>query len=78
MIYDQAFSLFYNLVPSPPPPFGQRVDSLFQSSCVSLVERREGEGMGYDSEKAWFSINHSILSGLKLPPNRPWNGTERS
>ncbi len=40
-----------------------------QSSYVSPVELTEGGGGGggagsYDGEKAWSSINHSILSGM--------------
>jgi hypothetical protein len=54
----------------PHPLSCQQVVCLSQSSCVSLVEltdRREvGVGGGAkpcDGEKAWPSINHSILSG---------------
>ncbi len=46
----------------------QLVVSLSQSPCVSLVELTNGTGNGggaqsYDGEKAWSSINHSLLSG---------------
>jgi hypothetical protein len=48
---------------SPCTPF---VVSLSQSSCVSPVELTNGRGgrgaKTYDDEKAWPSINHSILS----------------
>ncbi len=48
--------------------------SLTQSSCVSPVEltdgrgragRGGGEAKSYNIEKAWSSINHSILYGLE-------------
>ncbi len=56
-----------SLAPPPPPPFS--LVSLSQSCCelpVNLTNER-GEGVGggaksYDGEKAWSSINHSILS----------------
>jgi hypothetical protein len=53
----------------------QQVVSLSQSSCVSPIELPEGIGGGvgvgeeqklYNREKAWQSINHSVLSGLYL------------
>jgi hypothetical protein len=64
LIEDQAFS-----PPSHPLPSASCLS--FQSSCVSPVEltyvRGGGGGGGaksYDGEKAWSSINHSILSAL--------------
>ncbi len=50
------------------------VISLSRSSCVSPVELTDGRGgeevgggaKSYDSEKAWSSFNHSILSGRNL------------
>jgi hypothetical protein len=69
-IEDQAFSLSYDL--TPPPLSRQQVVSLSQSPCVSRVElltwigELDGDGGGgaksYVGEKAWSSINHSILS----------------
>jgi hypothetical protein len=56
---------------SSPTPSSEQVVFLFQSSCVSLVELIDGRGLGgkgvgeesksYVREKAWPSINHSIL-----------------
>ncbi len=64
-IEDQAFS------PPSPPLFRQQDVSLSQSSSVPPVELTYGRGGGggggaksYDGEKAWSSINHSILSAL--------------
>jgi hypothetical protein len=53
------------------PPFPLSRQQVFQSSFVSPVElsywRVEGGGgrgtKSYDGEKAWSSINHSLLSG---------------
>ncbi len=49
--------------------------SLSQSYCVLPAELTEGREVGsgrgaktYDREKAWFSINHSILSALGPRP----------
>ncbi len=61
----------------PPSPFcGQQVVSLSQSFCVSLNDgRRGGCGRGaksYDGEKAWPSINQSILSVSPLSPLALW------
>jgi hypothetical protein len=77
MIYrEPAFSRSYDVAP-PPTLSCQQVVSVSQSSCVSPVELTDGiggeEGGGgaktYDGEKAWSSINHSILSG--------WSGFKR-
>jgi hypothetical protein len=53
----------------------QQVVSISQSTCVlpvELTDGREGGRLGggrgaksYDREKAWSSINHSILSDLR-------------
>ncbi len=56
---DQAFSLSHDLAPIPPP--------LPVWHWSSLMTRRVGGGGGggaksYDGEKAWSSVNHSILS----------------
>jgi hypothetical protein len=59
-------------LPHPPPPPREQVVSLSHSSCVAPVKQtewrgRRGEGgvgaISCDGEKAWSSINHSILSG---------------
>ncbi len=52
----------FDLAPRPPSPV-----SLSQSSCVSPVELTDGRvgekgAKAYDGEKAWTSINHSLLS----------------
>jgi hypothetical protein len=68
---NQAFSLSYDLAP-PPTLSCKQVVSFSQSSCVSPVELTDGRGGGEESgggaktyvgEKAWSSINPSILSG---------------
>jgi hypothetical protein len=72
----QAFLRSYDLAPPHPlSPSRPQGVSLSQSSCVSLVELSDwimgGGGLPYDGEKAWSSINHSILSCQKsttLPP----------
>ncbi len=73
-IEDQAFSPSYDLAPASPSHVS--TVSLSQSSCVSPVELSDGRGGGgsgrsqsYDRQKAWSSINHSILSVLK---SRRW------
>ncbi len=65
---DQALSPSYDWAPS--PLLSSRQVFLSQSSCVSPVEPSDGRGGGgdvggaksYDGEKAWSSINHSVLS----------------
>ncbi len=71
-IKDQAFSASYDLAPPPSPPlYRQQVVFFSQSSYVLPVGLTEGEVEGVGEEpnlkrqKAWFSINHSILSDLK-------------
>ncbi len=54
------------LLPSPLPR--EQVVSLSPASCVLPVKLRTGWGDGaksYDGEKAWSSINHSVLSDHK-------------
>ncbi len=54
-------------------PSRQQVVSLSRSSCVLPVKLSDGRGQGrsqitksyVDAEKAWSSINHSILSDLR-------------
>ncbi len=71
---DEAFLLSYDLDP-PYIPYPSPVSkSLFLSfpvcrrSSLLSEEGRRGEGMepNYDGEKAWSSINPSILSGLDV------------
>jgi hypothetical protein len=61
---DQAFSQSYDL--TPPLSCLQPV-SFSQYSRVSTAELTDGRGWGRSRiirlEKAWFSVNHSILSG---------------
>jgi hypothetical protein len=66
-IENQAFSPSYNL--APPTPFRQQAVSLSQSSSLSPVELNDGRWGGggggaksFDNEKAWSSVNNSILS----------------
>jgi hypothetical protein len=64
-----AFLPSYDLAP-PPPPFPVSKLSLLYSLPVcrpsSLLTKERGRGGGgaksYDSEKAWSSIIHSVLS----------------
>jgi hypothetical protein len=51
-------------IPPPIPHSSQQAVSLSWSSYVSPVELGEGE----DGEKAWPSINHSILSDFTYQP----------
>ncbi len=76
-IYRRPGFLAYDSAPrrKPLPHLSRQSFSLYQSSCVSPVEftdMKEGQdGRGaksYDGEKAWSSINHSILSA-ELPPS---------
>ncbi len=69
-IEEQAFLKSNDSGPRPLPsrPLSRhQVASLSQSSCVSPVELTDGRvGRGaksYERERAWSSINHSILSG---------------
>jgi hypothetical protein len=74
-VEEQAFLPCYDLAPIPPPtpsPFLQQVVSLSQSvfrrSSLRTEEVRVGYGMGpNDGEKAWSSVNHSILYGNIVP-----------
>jgi hypothetical protein len=56
---ESIFSPSYYLAPPPPPP-------PCPVSMLSLFLRGEGGARSYDGEKAWSSINHSILS-LSMP-----------
>jgi hypothetical protein len=51
--------------PLPPSPVTKLYLFLSLSMCVAgrayLTEGRGGEAKSYDGEKAWSSINHSIL-----------------
>ncbi len=68
-IEDQAFSLSFDFAPP---------NLLSQTSCgfpVGLTDKGGGGGGGaksYDGQKAWSSINHSILSD-RSPTAIPWN-----
>ena len=65
----------------PHPHSHQQVVSLSRSSCVSPVELLTGyggrggggEAKSNDREKAWSSINHSILSGGIFLPHKVHN-----
>ncbi len=65
------------LIPTfhPLPPSRPQVVSRSQSSCVSPVELSDMDmrvgGFPYDGEKAWTSINYSILSCQKSTPPPP-------
>ncbi len=57
---------------SPTPSPLSKFVSLSQSFCVSpvkLILTKEGRGWvgakSCDGEKAWYSINHSLLSGVQ-------------
>jgi hypothetical protein len=71
MIYRKPGFLAVVLSTPRPPLSRQQVVSLSQPSCVSPVELTEGRwaervggrGAKYDGEKAWPSINNSILQG---------------
>jgi hypothetical protein len=66
----KAFPLSYDFAPSPPPPPSpvNKLIFFFVFLCVATEaywrEREPGGDKTYDGEKAWSSINHSILSGL--------------
>ncbi len=69
-IENQAFSPSYNLAPPPHPlPSASCLSfSVFQFVTGRTYWRKMGEGGGggaksFDNEKAWYSVNHSILSG---------------
>jgi hypothetical protein len=90
-IEDQAFLRSYDSAPLLAHPLflSSPVSKLplFSVSCESSVELTDGRWGGgggrgakpYDREKAWLSINHSILSGLPgaLPPKKLNQGRER-
>ncbi len=66
--------VWFGSFPTTPPPPPRTVSklSLFITVCrrSSLLKGEEGGGVGgaksYEGEKAWFSINHSILSDFSL------------
>ncbi len=68
---DQTFSPSHDSV-SPHPLFRRKIFCISQSSCVSPIELTEGEGGGvggaksYDGEKAWSTMNNSILPAAHL------------
>jgi hypothetical protein len=66
MIY--SFSPSHDFAPPPSPPVSKL--SLFLSLPVELSDGKGGGGRGgansYGGEKAWSSINHSILFALNL------------
>jgi hypothetical protein len=75
MIYrgPSGFSLSYDLAPHPPPlPF---VSSTGDTDKQRRERGRSGEGVGEElnHEKAWSSINHSILwlggGGVEFDPS---------
>ncbi len=63
--------VWFGSSPIPFPLSRQQVVSLSHTSCASSVHRafwREGGGgvvKSYDKEKAWSSINYSILPGVQ-------------
>ncbi len=68
-IEDQAFALSYDFAPppSPRPPASCHSFSVFRGVAGQAYWRGGGGAKSYDSENAWSSINHSILSA---PTNR--------
>ncbi len=74
-IEDQAFSPSYDLAPCslPPPPSATCLSfSVFLCVADGAYWRESGVGWGansYDGEKAWYSINHSILPRKKITAN---------
>ncbi len=68
IIEDQASSLSYDLAPPPFPPPLLSVSSTgdteedWEKRHYLSTEGGGGEAKSYDGEKAWSSINHSILS----------------
>ncbi len=54
--------IWFGFFPTPYTLSRQQVVYLSHSSCVSPVEGEgRGEAKSYDGEKAWSSINHSLL-----------------
>ena len=61
-VEDQTFSLSYYLAPPPAPPTHHTLP-LASSLSFSVFCVVAGRGAkSYDGDKAWSSINHSILS----------------
>ncbi len=76
-IEDQAFSPSYDLAP-PATPLPSSVSKLSLFLRLLCVAGREGKGGGggaksYGGQKAWSSVNHSILSD-RSPAAILWNG----
>ncbi len=73
-IEDQGFSPWlYDLAPPPsPPPLLSPVSKLYRRHTGSLrmidnlLTGERGGARSHDREKAWSSLNHSILSGENL------------
>ncbi len=69
------------LLPHPLPPFSLASCISFSAfMCVAGRAGRGGRAKSYDGEKAWSSINHSILSGAEAalsscptPNSEIWN-----
>ncbi len=63
-------SLSYDLAPTPPPSLINKLSLILSLPVCRRSRLLTGEGEGgaksYDSEKAWFSICHSILSEVLL------------
>ncbi len=74
-IEDQGFSPPYKFGSFPPPLPAHLITSVSSTSVThSKNESQLADGIGdgggakaYDGEKAWSSINHSILSGPEDP-----------
>jgi hypothetical protein len=69
----KAFSPLYDFAPTPPPPLGSRLDPRHTGRPRKRDNLLTGDvGVGdrvgaksLDGEKAWPSINHSVLSGSR-------------
>jgi hypothetical protein len=75
MIYSGPgfIAVIYDLAPPPPllPPPVSKLDWRHTGRLIDNLLKGVGEGVGeraisYDGEKAWSSINHSILSGVRI------------
>jgi hypothetical protein len=62
------------LAPSTTSPSSQQVFSISQSCYISQGGAGGGGAKPYNGEKAWYSINHSKLSGLQLTCGHILNG----
>jgi hypothetical protein len=63
-IEDQAFSRSYDLARPPPSSADSKLDRRHTTICRRETGEGEGGAKSYDGEKAWSSINHSLLSCL--------------